>query len=219
MSLLDIHTSHAYFISGEPEIQIEHVVETIQKDTRFVYHFWKHHGQSLTIEHVHEAKKMAQSPQSEKEKTWILISGTTISHEAQNALLKLLEEPAPGTHVCIALPSYDQLIATVQSRLAVFPSKESQNRFDDVASEFLRHPYNERMKFVKKISDNLKGGNCSRFLDALENQVYTMHTQSQNPLQYASLLSEINTMQRYARQQGTVIGPLLEHIALLVPEE
>ncbi len=219
MSFLHSYTAHAYFLPGEPQVQTDYLINLLQNNTEFTHHVWKHCDSLISIENVHEAKKMAQSKQSEHEKTWIILAGTSISHDAQHALLKLLEEPALGTHVCICLPSYDQLLETVQSRLTMFPEHDSTDTYHkEEVTLFIQKSYQERMLYIKKISEDLKEGNLAKFLETLQKQIYELHTASKDPKKYAMLLEEILHMQKYARNQGSMVVPILEHIALMIPE-
>ncbi|MCF7831643.1 MAG: hypothetical protein K9M36_02010 [Candidatus Pacebacteria bacterium] len=219
MSFLHTYTSHAYFLSGDPQTQTDYLVNLLQNNTDFNHHIWKQYDSLISIENVHEAKKMAQSKQSETEKTWIILGGISISREAQHTLLKLLEEPASGTHIVICLPSYDQLLETVQSRLTLFPASDSVSTYyDEEVTLFIQKPYKERIPYIKQISDDLKEGNIARFLEALQKQIYQLHIASKDPGKYALLLEEILHMQRYARNQGAMITFILEHLALMIPE-
>ena len=219
MSFLHSYTSHAYFLPGNPQIQTDYLVNLLQNNTDFIHHIWKHCDSLIAIENVHEAKKMAQSKQSEHEKTWIILAGTSISREAQHALLKLLEEPALGTHVCICLPSYDQLLETVQSRLTIFPQHDSVDiHYQEQVILFIQKPYQERVLYIKTISEDLKEGNLAKFLETLQKHIYVLHTQSKDPRKYSLLLEEILHMQKYARNQGSMVLLILEHIALMIPE-
>jgi|GEM_PF-4617784 len=219
MSFLHAYTSHAYFLSGDPKTQTDYLVNLLQNNTEFNHHIWKQYDSLISIENVHEAKKMAQSKQSEHEKTWIILGGISISRDAQQALLKILEEPTLGTHICICLPSYDQLLETVQSRLTLFPISDSmQTYYNEEVSFFIQRPYKERMAYIKEISEKLKEGNIARFLETLQKQIYQMHITSKETKKYSLLLEEILFMQRYARNQGAMIVLILEHIAIMIPE-
>lgn len=63
---------------------------------------------------------------------YILDTGErTITPAAQNAFLKLLEEPRPGLHFIIATHHYDQLLPTIASRsqrLALLPVSDEQTK-------------------------------------------------------------------------------------------
>ncbi|MAZ30153.1 hypothetical protein CL655_02620 [bacterium] len=48
-----------------------------------------------------------------------VVQAETLTHEAQNALLKLLEDPPDTARFCVVVPGPDRLIETVRSRLQV----------------------------------------------------------------------------------------------------
>ncbi|MFO0971487.1 MAG: AAA family ATPase [Candidatus Saccharimonadales bacterium] len=69
--------------------------------------------QSITIEQV---RNLYQITRSGSPLTLIIKNAQTMSHEAQNAFLKLLEEPPAHTHFILTANHRDSLLATIQSR-------------------------------------------------------------------------------------------------------
>src|SRR3989344_5231224 len=55
----------------------------------------------------------------------IIISASRAYHEAQNALLKLFEEPPTGTYLFLIMPSLGGLLPTLRSRVQVLKSQIS----------------------------------------------------------------------------------------------
>lgn len=58
-----------------------------------------------------------QSKTSESGTRYILVSAGKITPEAQNALLKVFEEPNLGTHFFIILPTLNNILPTLRSRV------------------------------------------------------------------------------------------------------
>jgi DNA polymerase III subunit delta' len=48
-----------------------------------------------------------------------IIKAFSITHEAQNSLLKTLEDPVPGTGFILLIPCADRLLPTLRSRFFV----------------------------------------------------------------------------------------------------
>lgn len=74
--------------------------------------------------------KETASQKAYGEKKIFLINLEKISNEAQNALLKILEEPRGSTYFLIYSRFFEELIPTLKSRLAIINSgKESSQKF------------------------------------------------------------------------------------------
>lgn len=61
----------------------------------------------------------------------MIVHADNINMEAQNALLKLLEEPAEYAHFFIIVPSRHLLIPTIQSRLSFVDAQKSHSNNED----------------------------------------------------------------------------------------
>ena len=73
-----------------------------------------------------------------------------ITREAENALLKTLEEPVPGTHIIFAVPKPDVLLPTLLSRVrVVMPAQETGPAND--AKKFLALSRAERLAHIAKL--------------------------------------------------------------------
>lgn len=86
----------------------------------------------------------------------IIVSATRFFHEAQNALLKLFEEPPPDTTLVLVVPSEGMLLATLRSRLAPLPGSTDTAALSPLGSEFLAANEEEREKIVAKLVDRSK---------------------------------------------------------------
>lgn len=79
----------------------------------------------------------------------------SLSRESQNALLKTLEEPARGNYFLIYVNSFEEILDTLKSRLAmIFLNPERNENFaaDDL-SKFLKMNLDEKINFFSKIKD------------------------------------------------------------------
>jgi DNA polymerase-3 subunit delta' len=76
-------------------------------------------GKSIGIDQVRDLQQtLGLSPYSAKAARIVIIaSADALTHEAQNALLKLLEEPPPATSFILTAERSESLLPTVRSRL------------------------------------------------------------------------------------------------------
>ncbi len=81
----------------------------------------------------------------------IAIAVGRIFHEAQNALLKLFEEPNEGTVLVLIIPAEGLLLPTLRSRLVPLPSEHAVEVLSEDARAFLEASKTEREKLVTKL--------------------------------------------------------------------
>lgn len=83
----------------------------------------------------------------------------SMTEEAQNALLKLFEEPPLDTVFYLVIPNSSILLPTLRSRL-ISNEGITQNQEDSLIGEFIKMSYGERLdliaKLAKKDPDSLK---------------------------------------------------------------
>lgn len=89
-----------------------------------------------------------RAPLELSEKHFVIVA-KTMTREAQNALLKVLEEPPQTTCFALVLPSTSQLLPTVLSRVQLIQETAYQTAGD---SSFLYMSYNDRLEFIQKVA-------------------------------------------------------------------
>lgn len=118
-----------------------------------------------TVDYVYEANhdvckiddvRTIRSLQSERTEgiSVFIISCSTITLEAQNALLKVLEEPNTHTYFYLIYPQVEQLLITLRSRLEVLDYvHESKEKGYVSSASFLAMTLDERFAYIKTITD------------------------------------------------------------------
>ena len=104
----------------------------------------------FTIDHVRELRHWQQLISQNGEKIYVAYI-SFITREAENALLKTLEEPVANTHIILAIPKPEMLLPTLLSRVQVIIPEKSERSGAQKINEFLKLPINERFEFVKKL--------------------------------------------------------------------
>lgn len=137
---------HAYFVAGEREAGLAAARAFVEREL----------GLSGTsnpdivalsfgLLSVDDARRLigAASISSSSGTKAVIASATRLFHEAQNALLKVLEEPPAGVTIILAVPSEGMLIPTLRSRLLPLPDARGEGARADasqpagLAAEFL----------------------------------------------------------------------------------
>lgn len=140
----------------------------------------------------------------------IVASGMT--NEAQNALLKTLEEPPAGSAFFIIVQSPETLLPTLRSRMQtlVLAGAETAGLVD--AKSFLAAVPAKRLDLLKPLlergdDDRRDIGGIIAFLSSLE-RALAAHPEG---------LQSVYRARKYMSDKGALVKPLLEQVALLVP--
>ena len=172
----------------------------------------------LSVEAARALRTKAERRPLESDKRRFVISCTTFTREAQNALLKLFEDPPETAAFYIIAPRISALLPTLRSRLdtILVPGNEA-----DVVSEptvaFLSASYGERLQQVATLQ-KAKDTQAIRSLitgieRALAQRITDKVTNAENGL------ADMVLVATYADVKGGSPKMLLEHLALSIPEK
>lgn len=84
-------------------------------------------------------------------KRWLVIVCDQMVNEAEQALLKILEEPARGVQIFIITPQPEKFLPTVRSRCHIIYPKIDDKRLTSLGSKFLALSRAERLIQLEKI--------------------------------------------------------------------
>ncbi len=150
-------------------------------------------------------------------KKYFVISFTQATREAQNALLKLLEEPTEGTHFFLLVPSHEILLPTLRSRLFLISEIINKKISSSRAKDFIQATPKRRLILVKKIIDAKDKVEAINFLNELEEHIHSLiSTKNVSSYEYNGLHNIIQA-RGYLNDRAPSIKMLLETVALLTP--
>ena len=107
--------------------------------------------ESLLIDHVRELQRKQQLHATGGDRKVFVVHVGSMQHEAQHALLKLIEEPTEKTHFFFILPSLSLVLPTVASRLFFLGRYGLQHysaELVQLARDFVTAPIPERLKMA-----------------------------------------------------------------------
>ncbi len=168
-----------------------------------------------------------------------IVGVSQITSEAQQALLKLFEEPQEGVTFVLLVP-HGSLIATLRSRLLNYPETLQQkaaqkvlgsprptagrsarpDHFDQpFATTFLSASQKIRSAEVAKLLKDEDGTRerVRDFLNALETILYAALQKSKGSKEIRDGLEDIAKVRSYANDRSPALKMLLEHLALALP--
>jgi hypothetical protein len=149
------------------------------------------------------------------DKKFLVLTCIDITREAQNKLLKAMEEPTPGTHLFVVLPSLHIALPTIRSRSQVVRMGVPAELSD--AQAFLSLAVGERMKLVGKtverIKDEKEGKQAA--LDLLDGVIAALYARDPRPY---DILSDLTKMREYLFDSSPSLKQILEYVALRAPK-
>lgn len=173
--------------------------------------------QTLSIESARDIIDMQFMKSGERNQV-IIIAFDTATREAQNALLKVVEEPVASTYFFIVTPNAHLLLPTLRSRLSTehgAENKEQKAGLED-ANKFLKSSVQERLEIIKPlIEEKDRRGTASLIKDvtrAVENS-----RESMDSAVWSDCLRQLNTLLSYSQDPASSPKMLLEHLAGVVP--
>ncbi len=157
----------------------------------------------------------------------ICISASSINLNAQNALLKTLEEPTKDTYIFIITPSIGTLLPTILSRcmqmeFATSPSV-SLTTSEEVEA-FVKAKVPERLKVVERLVKKNKDKKIdkARILALLSGLEVYLHTNKPASVQSDALdkwkmsVRAVLSAREYVNDKGAMSKMLMESVALVI---
>ncbi len=164
---------------------------------------------TLAIGTVRKIIDLAYQTPGNCEHRLILITARSIAVEAQQALLKILEEPPATTRFLIILPDKASLLPTVLSRLSVMYDTNVSVATDFV--DFMRMSYKERLD---AIAEAAKQKNDTLFEAWYNGLVAYLEGDDRTEVDVSPHLLVLT----YARARGASKKMLWEEVALTLPQ-
>lgn len=143
----------------------------------------------------------------------LIVRTNFITLEAQNALLKLVEEPPEGTELVFVVPPDFSVIATLQSRLIITSDETGDSKADDsIFTDFLHENYARRFALIESAlkQKDLKWPRAMKqgLINYLQNNLKDHSTES---------VLRLNQVVGLLLTRGASNKLLLEEVALSLP--
>ena len=148
---------HAFVIKAEAEEGIEVAQEWVEKELGIKVQsnpdiIVLRYG-LFSVEDARKVAELAAGAPFVGEHKVVIIAASRAYHEAQNALLKLFEEPPPRTYLFLILPSLGSLLPTLRSRVQVLNTHVGRTTSyipEGAAEEFMKANKEKRSALIKK---------------------------------------------------------------------
>jgi hypothetical protein len=198
---------HALLLEGSFEWALTCIPDFCAHEGPDVIHY---RGGRMGIDEVRKLTQAAyQTPLTQPKRHFLLIFDE-FTHEAQNALLKLLEEPPLTAQFYLITERTGGLLPTLMSRLARSEEgdRDEHTREDEVAA-FFNAAYGERLATILERTNKKDDVWASLIMDAFE-----LYAEKHKDAVLMKKLCEIRPM---FALPGASKKMILEHLALLLP--
>lgn len=209
---------HAYIVAepdGETVSSIKNAIESIfeiKLDGNPDFHFDEY--ETFGIDESRALKEEQSRRALDGGKKIFIIKTGGITREAQNALLKVFEEPTGGTYVFLIVPTLRVILPTLRSRARVVETiHNSQLIINKNAEEFVStiSPLRLQLPFVKKMIEDKDKAVAESFLNDIET---VLHSQKETSPQF---FHELFKMRGYIYDRSASVKMILEYISLVAP--
>ncbi|MDE1919798.1 MAG: hypothetical protein KGH56_03885 [Patescibacteria group bacterium] len=156
----------------------------------------------------------------------VIIAASRAYHEAQNALLKIFEEPPPGTYLFLILPTAGGLLPTLRSRMGTLDAHvgHTMSHIPEIAEQFMKASREKRSAMIKKLTSGKdeeerreNRDEAIAILNGIESAAYGQIKKRGGGA--AALLSDIAILRGHLYARSAPVRMILEHLSLVVPKD
>jgi len=218
---------HAYVISAPPEEGIalaqSHIADELGLSVHANPDVVVLRFGLLSVEDARRVHVIAsQGPVGGSRKA-IVVAASRAYHEAQNALLKIFEEPPEGLTLFLVLPSTGGLLPTLRSRVQVLSGKDSSQTPPEDAAAFVKAGKEKRSALIKKLSSGKDDAErrehretAIAIVNGIEQMAYQKGITSK---EVVALLEDIAVLRTHLYDRAAPVRMILEHLSLTIPKD
>ncbi len=196
---------HALLYEGTYEWALPLIDEVFRTEGPDVMHIVR---DRLTIDDVRALTLHAHRTPLTLDVRAFVIAADEMTLEAQNALLKLLEEPPATARFFIVTPRADELLPTVRSRL-IRLGHDTEESSSSLYDEFIRAPYAERLSMIADHMAKKDDSWAHGLMNAFESWAHAHEDKA--------FLRALMDLRSTFGSPGASKKMILEHLALLLP--
>ncbi|MDO8493677.1 MAG: hypothetical protein Q7S19_04010 [bacterium] len=210
---------HAYLITGDIEANVVKLRDEIGDSADNYINILP----VFKVEHSRELIERQKTRSFTGGRRFFIIAASSFINEAQNALLKVLEDPIAGNHFFILCPTAEILLPTLRSRLMHIEGERLSH--DDIESwcdKFIKSSVTDRMVMIDKFlkdedeedNDKLIKHKTTDILSQIEKTFGDMLREKPDN-KTAQFLAEIIRMKGYLNDTSPSPRLILEYIAFI----
>lgn len=228
-----IFDHHAYLLSGDRSGTLSwlkgEIAQYLEKPVEASSDYFEFNTASFSVDDSRILRERAETRGLLNAGRFFVVSADSFTIEAQNALLKLLEEPVAGHHFYLLVPDEEIILPTLKSRLSIIyhDAKESTSDGRKFAERFLREDLLGRQtlidKFIKTEEDDEDKLLRVKVKDILNNiekiMVSNMREAVEEKSEIAQFLHEILRVKSYLNDVSPSPKIILEYLSFILPNK
>lgn len=219
---------HSYVIEGDPKETANFLLGFLEKRGEVEANspdVLSQSYESFTMENSEEIKDWHSRKGITKSKKVCILSTNFINREAEQTLLKIIEEPAENTHFFIIMPDTSLLADTILSRVQLIKIKQTEDTSKGKEIlKFISSAPKDRINIVAQIIKENKDEESSgrlrstaiSFVNNLESIFYQKFKKNKKDKQIKFVLEELQKSREYLSIPGASVKMILEHLALVM---
>lgn len=222
--------AHAFYTTGEGGIENAHayVRDVLQMEVRGNPDVIDLSYRLFSVDDARKLASFAEGVPTKGDTKVIILSAGRFFHEAQNTLLKLLEEPPAGTIFILAVPSIGILLSTLRSRLSPLPNTDCSEE-PETAENFLSLSEADQAKYFGKLADRSKASNSNKedqqtariealtFVQSMIRIAHARFRKFPEDRELQAFLKDLESFARLLHERSTSLKLIFEHLLLTIP--
>jgi DNA polymerase III gamma/tau subunit len=213
---------HANIIAGKEDYR-DFIFSVLENDLNFRVKanpdFLLLESESFGIDDARNLKRWVSGKPLIGEIKVSLVITKSITHEAQNALLKVLEEPPAGTYLFINIESLGGLLPTFISRVMILSPSENEKiaeQTTSIGSKFMNSDINKKLSIINSLSKNKDKTPMKELIKSLEEISYRNYAEEMESTVNAKDMKNILTAKIFASSRGSSPKMLLEWLSCVL---
>ena len=209
---------HAFLIEGEISATRTALKEFLE--TEFGIRsgsdpdYFEQEYETFGIDHGRELKeKQSRKSLNEGGKKVFVLQSRVFTHEAQNSLLKIFEEPAPDTYFFILSVSAQFFLPTLRSRIVCVGNEYVSEKFT-AATDFISQNYAGRLKLAQELAKEPE--RAEKLLEEMILLYSKRNSPEKRTKEDVRVLETALKYREYAHGRSPSLKMMLEHLALIV---
>lgn len=213
----DQNTLNHFYLVKSPAFDVVLIKNHFTKIFSSEFELFDFNYDNLLVDQAREIIDLANRKIGTSKKSLFFIKANSINHQAQNSLLKSLEEPTAGLHFFFVLPELNNILPTVLSRAFVVQEESETQKIVD--EKFLNLGVSEKIKYVEKLAAEIKEDKKTKqdavnFVDSL---IEILNSNSDFKKTSPEKLATILELRGFILDNGASVKSILEAIVLALP--
>lgn len=214
----DLNTKlhHFYLVEGADENSLSELSVLLKQRSQHVCVFTY---STLGVEEAQSLRQEQGEFSHDGEDQYFVVSAVSVTHEAQQTLLKMFEEPKARTHFFLLMAESTAVLPTVLSRAQVVRLTSDIVLYAKEVQAFIKSSVVDRIAFVAEFIKSHEGDDssgelrlhASQFIVAL---IGVLRKDPKNLISRKAFFTDALTMREYLDNRGASVKMILEHLAI-----